>query len=924
LFSTGKEEWILTPFFDLSSGGPFELKIEALVAAYSGGGPSEMGSDDTVQVLISNNGGATWTPILTWDSLNAPSNTGGFEYIDLTSYSSATTQFAIWATEGTSNDPEDYYFYIGSFEIREMPTCYEPTTLAANNITSNSAQISWVEFATATLWAYQYDTAGFTLGTGNTDTTSSNPYTISGLTDQTVYDVYVRAICAAGDSSTWIGPISFTTLCNAISAPFTENVEGFPATTNSLIENCWSSIPSVTTSAYRWNVSTSGTTPSSLTGPTSANSGTNFFFTEASSGATGAIAELYTQSVDLTGVNNPKLSFAYHMYGSTMGNLYMDVFDGSAWVNDVDSIIGQQQTTATDPWLIKNVDLSSYSGVIQVRFRSIRSTSFYGDMAIDDITFDSTATLLVSTAVDSNATCFGFSNGGGHVAVSGGATPYEFLWSTGSTIDTLTNLSAGVYYITVTDAFGTTAEDSIIITEPAQIVVNVGNDTTVCLGSPLTLDAGAFVSYTWDDASSSQTRVLSNTVAGSSTYWVEVTDGAGCTENDTINVTVQALPVVDLGSDTLVCIGATVTLDAGSFTSYIWDDASTMQTRDVVASAVGISNYWVAVTDALGCVGSDSTIIEVASPVMPNLGNDTTICFGETLTLDAGTFSSYVWDDASTMQTRDVAGTTPGAMNYFVVTSDANGCEGSDTVMVTVDNPIVIDLGNDTTLCNGVSVTLDAGVFDSYLWDDASTTQTRVITATTVGPVDYSVMVTTAAGCNGMDTITVTGLAPVVVDLGPDTSIIWFGSDTTYLLDAGAGFTSYLWTDGSTDQTNIANLKNQGTIVVIVTDANGCTGTDTVFVDFILSVPTFGVSSLKMYPNPADEQLNVELTNFRNVSEVNITFLTITGEVVMTQHIPVNGDSFTKSFDVSNLATGTYIVQFEANGEFIVKRFVIK
>ncbi len=924
LYTTGKEEWILTPIFDLSTGGPYELKIEALLAAYSGGGPISMGSDDTVQVLISNDGGSTWAAIYTWDTLNAPSNAGGFEYIDLTLYSSATTQFAIWATEGTVNDPEDYWFYIGSFEIRNIPTCYEPTTLAASNVTSSSAEISWVEFASATLWEYQYDTSGFTLGTGTSDTTSSMPYTINGLLDQTDYQVYVRAVCGSGDSSLWVGPISFTTLCNAIVAPLTEDVEGFPQSLNSVIENCWGSSPSATTSAFRWNVSGTGTTTSGSTGPDAANSGTNFFFTEASSGSTGAVAELYTPLIDLSGVNNPKLTFAYHMYGAAMGNLYIDVFNGSSWINDVDSIVGQQQTSGADSWLNKNVDLSTYSGSIQVRFRGVRGTSFTSDMAIDDITFDSTATLVVSTAVDSNVTCYGYSNGGGNVTVSGGATPYEYLWSTGDVVDTINNVMAGVHYITVTDAFGTTLIDSITITEPSQIMVNLGNDTTVCLGSAFTLDAGMFTAYLWDDASVAQTRALSNNVVGSTNYWLEVTDGSGCMESDTINVSVQALPVVNLGNDTLVCLGTTVTLDAGAFNSYLWDDATTMQTRDVVGTTAGSSDYWVEITDALGCVASDTTNIEVVNPVMPDLGNDTVICFGSTLTLDAGVFNSYLWDDATTMQTRDVVGTTSGAMDYHVTTDDANGCMGSDTVMVTVDTPIMVDLGSDLTLCNGESVTLDAGTFSSYLWDDGSTTQTRIITATTVGAVDYSVMVTTAVGCDGGDTVTITGLPPVVVDLGPDTSIIWFGSDTTYLLDAGAGFATYLWTDGSTNQTNVANLSNQGTIVVIVTDSKGCTGSDTILVDFILSVPTFDVSSLKMYPNPAEDRVNIELTNFNNVRDVNITFLTITGEVVMTQHIQVTGNTYTKSFDVSNLATGTYLVQFEANGEVVVKRFVIK
>ncbi len=137
-------------------------------------------------------------------------------------------------------------------------------------------------------------------------------------------------------------------------------------------------------SVYAWNVSGTGTTPSSNTGPSSAYSGTKYFYTEASYGATDANAELLTPLVDVTPLNVPALEFYYHMYGSSQGDLYIEVSDGTTWTI-VDSIIGEQQTTATDPWLKKMIPLQGYTGTIQVKFRSVKKASFYGDMAIDDI-----------------------------------------------------------------------------------------------------------------------------------------------------------------------------------------------------------------------------------------------------------------------------------------------------------------------------------------------------------------------------------------------------------------------------------------------------------------------------------------------------------------------------------------------------------
>jgi hypothetical protein len=133
-----------------------------------------------------------------------------------------------------------------------------------------------------------------------------------------------------------------------------------------------------------------------------------------------------------------------------------------------------------------------------------------------------------------------------------------------------------------------------------------------------------------------------------------------------------------------------------------------------------------------------------------------------------------------------------------------------------------------------------------------------------------------------------------------------------------------MWNDGSTNQTLDVTPTVDGTFSVEVTDNNGCTGSDTVVVDFVLSVNSFNASTLKMYPNPAADHVTIELSNFNNVNEVSVTFISLTGQTVMTQKIGVSGNSYVGTFDVSRLATGTYFVQFEANGEVVVRQFVIK
>ena len=236
------------------------------------------------------------------------------------------------------------------------PSCPVATSLSDSAVSATSVDLSWAVNSTATSWQVEWDTIGFIQGTGNIAVTSNNPYNISGLTPTGIYQFYVRDICSVGDTSNWSGPHTFTTPCASFVAPWLDDVEIHTPTTNSTIENCWSSFPTGTTADYRWDIDGSGSTPSSSTGPSGAFSGNNYFYIEASSGSQGDVAELYSPLIDVSSLSTPELEFYYHMYGATMGNLYIDVNNGTNWVT-VDSIMGQQQTAMTDSWLKRNVIL---------------------------------------------------------------------------------------------------------------------------------------------------------------------------------------------------------------------------------------------------------------------------------------------------------------------------------------------------------------------------------------------------------------------------------------------------------------------------------------------------------------------------------------------------------------------------------------
>ncbi|WP_452219139.1 T9SS type B sorting domain-containing protein [Lacinutrix undariae] len=232
LYNTGDNEWLLSPQFDLT-GGPFQVELDLAIMDYSSSTTASLlGSDDQVQVLISTDNGVTWTPIMLWDNTSVVPAGGSHYVFNLDAYLGMTAQFAIWATEGTVDDPEDVDVSVDNFEVRAVPTCAEPSELAVSGVTSDGATFGWLENGTATSWNIEVVASGETPTGTPTVTVSTNPYTVTGLNATTDYDFYVQTDCGASGTSSWEGPVTFTTLCDVY-------VPDYLATFDSFLEVCW-------------------------------------------------------------------------------------------------------------------------------------------------------------------------------------------------------------------------------------------------------------------------------------------------------------------------------------------------------------------------------------------------------------------------------------------------------------------------------------------------------------------------------------------------------------------------------------------------------------------------------------------------------------------------------------------------------------
>ena len=163
----------------------------------------------------------TSTAVSSWNAVTLAAGTWTEEVVDLSSFVGQTIYFAFHYYGNYQ-----YYVYLDDVSLSIPPTCTAPTALMTANLLATSVELSWTSAATS--WEIEYGTTGFTQGTGTAVVTGTNPHSLTGLNATTSYDFYVRAICGAGDTSTWVGPVNFVTPCIApiISAfPYSENFD---------------------------------------------------------------------------------------------------------------------------------------------------------------------------------------------------------------------------------------------------------------------------------------------------------------------------------------------------------------------------------------------------------------------------------------------------------------------------------------------------------------------------------------------------------------------------------------------------------------------------------------------------------------------------------------------------------------------------
>lgn len=389
----------------------------------------------------------------------------------------------------------------------------------------------------------------------------------------------------------------------------------------------------------------------------------------------------------------------------------------------------------------------------------------------------------------------------------------SYFWSNGQTSQTITATNTSDYNVTVISTNNCIQKDTVSLTLNSAVMVNLGPDASFC--DSVVLDADyPNATFLWNTTATSQTVTAS--VSGN--YSVSVIDQNNCVGTDDINVIINNSPTVNLGGNQQSCVGIPVTLDAGSQTSYLWNDNSTNQT--LIVNNTG--NYLVEVSNVFGCTAKDSAVITFNPLPIVNLGPDNSFC--DSVILDATNAGvTYNWNTGSLDSTIIVS--TSG--NYTCTATIGNtGCSSTDDINVTINSSPVIELGNDTTLCSYNSITLDATISGgTYTWNTGATTSTLNVSSTGLFYVDL----TDVNSCATSDSINII-VNPILIEN--------LGNDFTLCLGADASLSSsilngtYIWgsSNGFIENTSSISVDTSGTYWIDVIDSFGCEATDTVVV----------------------------------------------------------------------------------------------
>ena len=468
---------------------------------------------------------------------------------------------------------------------------------------------------------------------------------------------------------------------------------------------------------------------------------------------------------------------------------------------------------------------------------------------------------IVITLSSTPASCAGNNGTATATSVTGGNAPYTYSWSpVGGTGTTASNLAAGIYSLTITDASTCTATQTVQVTNSSGPLVTVSSTSVSCNGGnngsgTATVTGGtAPITYSWSPMGGTG-ATASNLPQG--TYTIVVTDASPCSVTNIITIT-QPTAIHTVTSSTAATCGqsngmASIIVTGGTpGYTYNW---SATGGNTANATGLGLGTYTINGIDANACTYSTTvTVIQqsavnvavVSTPASCGNNNGTATATA-TGGFPAVTGYTYTWSPVGG-NTNTAVNLAPSGVTYSIIVGDSLGCTTTRTVNVANNPSPVLTVTSTSITCNGLingsaACTINAGTGTgpfTYTWSPAGG---NGATATSLGTGTYTVHVTDVVTCTATAVVTI-NQPPALTATATATPATCGNANGSTTCTAGGGVSpyTYAWSPSGGNNITAANLAGNTTYTVTVTDANNCVQTANVLVGgtpaVTLSVPT--------------------------------------------------------------------------------------
>jgi gliding motility-associated-like protein len=444
--------------------------------------------------------------------------------------------------------------------------------------------------------------------------------------------------------------------------------------------------------------------------------------------------------------------------------------------------------------------------------------------------------------------CFGQNTGSVEAVVSGGSGTYTYAWNTGNNTPVLSNVPAGKYYITVSDASNCTAVDSIEITQNPQYFISLeAIQNARCFGDSsgaiaISINGGvAPFSFQWINLNTGINYGTNEDVYNLpiGIYRVVVSDAFGCLDSADFTITGPLSPLsVSAQGFNVNCFGGS----DGSITTqvtggtppyqYTWSNLSTQPS----INGLPANAYQLTVTDANQC--SSVTLINLTQP-LPYLVKDSIVhvtCYGGNngaifLTSVSGNNGSYTYAWSHGDTSRHQINLTAG--KYTLTITDNRNCTLVNTFEITEPSPILSSVAGNNPNCHnnatGFAVVSFSGGTPPYTFAwNTNPVQTGVMAINLYGDATYVVTITDVSGCTKIDSTRLVRPSKIEVTTIPKDVSCFSGDDGQVIIQArgGTGIYSY-YVNGIYQTDSIYNGLLAGTYTVVVEDNNNCVGSAT-------------------------------------------------------------------------------------------------